>query len=155
LHHWYYIQNLAISFSLLSYTHYLQMPRAPPPPNPKVAQLLRLIMEDREASRAERQANLATLQQLTQMAMNHNNGHGEGENNGNGDHRSKLRSFQNTNPPMFTKSEEPLDADDWLRTMENNLEVARVGEHEKVLYTTHYLAGAARAWWDSTRAMQA
>jgi hypothetical protein len=124
-----------------------------------MAELLRLIMEDREAARAERQANLATLQQLTQMAMNHNNGngngHGEGENNGHGDHRSKLRSFQNTNPLVFTKSEEPLDADDWLRTMENNLAVAEVGENEKVLYTTHYLAGAARAWWDSTRAMQA
>jgi hypothetical protein len=37
--------------------------------------------------------------------------------------------------------------------MKNNLEIARVGENEKVLYTTHYLAGAARAWWDSTRAM--
>jgi hypothetical protein len=83
------------------------------------------------------------------MAMNLNNdngnGHGEGENNGHGDNRSKLRSFQNTNPPMFTKSEEPLDADDWLRTMENNLVVAEVAENEKVLYTTHYLAGAARA----------
>jgi hypothetical protein len=79
-----------------------------------------------------------------------NNGNG----NGNGEPRSKLRSFQNTNPPTFSKSGEPLDADDWLRTMENNLEVAEVGENEKVLYTTHYLAGAARAWWDSTRAMQ-
>jgi hypothetical protein len=90
-----------------------------------------MIMEDREAARAERQANLATLQQLTQMAMNHNtngNGHGGGDNNGNGEPRSKLRSFQNTNPPTFTKAEEPLDADDWLRTMENNLEVAGVGE---------------------------
>jgi hypothetical protein len=75
--------------------------------------------------------------------------------NGNGEPRSKLRSFQNTNQPTFTKSEEPLDADDWLRTMENNLEVAGVGENEKVMYTTHYLARAARAWWDSTRAMQA
>jgi hypothetical protein len=96
------------------------------------------------------------------MAMNHNangNGHGGGDNNGNGngngEPRTKLRSFQNTNPPTFTKAEEPLDADDWLRTMENNLEVTGVGENEKVLYTTHYLAGTARAWWDSTRAMQA
>jgi hypothetical protein len=120
-----------------------------------------MIMEDREAARAERQANLATLQEPTQMAMNHNdngNGHVGGDNNGNGngngEPRSKLRSFQNTNPPTFTKAEEPLDADDWLRTMENNLEVAGVGENEKVLYTTHYIAGAARAWWDSTRAMQ-
>jgi hypothetical protein len=39
--------------------------------------------------------------------------------------------------------------------MENNLEATGVGENEKVLYTTHYLARAARAWWDSTRAMQA
>jgi hypothetical protein len=96
------------------------------------------------------------------MAMNHNangNGHGGGDNNVNGnkhgESRSKLRSFQNINPPTFTKAEEPLDADDWLQTMENNLEVAGVGENEKVLYTTHYLAGATRAWWDSTRAMQA
>jgi hypothetical protein len=112
-----------------------------------------MIMEDWEAARAEHQANLATLQELTQMATNHNgNGNGQGEvenngnGNGNGEPRSKLRSFQNTNPPTFTKSEEPLDADDWLHTMENNLEVAGVGENEKVMYTTHYLAGAARAW---------
>ena len=38
--------------------------------------------------------------------------------------------------------------------MENNLEVAGVEEAEKVLFTTHYLSGAARAWWDSVRAMQ-
>jgi hypothetical protein len=74
-----------ISFSLLSYTPYLQMPRAPPPPNPKMAELLRLIMEDREAARAERQANLATLQRITQMAMNRNNGNG----NGNGEGENK------------------------------------------------------------------
>jgi hypothetical protein len=78
-----------------------------------------MIMEDREAARAEHQANLATLQQLTQMAMNHyGNGNGQGEvenhgnGNGNGEPRSKLRSFQSTNPPTFTKSEEPLDTDD-------------------------------------------
>ena len=54
---------------------------------------------------------------------------------------------------MFTRSEEPLDADDWLQTIENNLEVAGVEENEKVLYATHYLSRDARAWWKSVRNM--
>ena len=83
-------------------------------------QLLQMLVSDREAERAERQANLATLQQIAQMA-NNNQGHGNQDHHG-----SKLKNFQNTNPLVFTKSEEPLDADDWLQTMENNLEVAGV-----------------------------
>src|SRR5215203_2480456 len=39
--------------------------------------------------------------------------------------------------------------------MENNLEVAGVEENEKVLFATHYLAGPARAWWTSARALNA
>ncbi|KAK1628768.1 hypothetical protein QYE76_003083 [Lolium multiflorum] len=109
-------------------------------------QLLQTLMTDREADRAERQATIAALQQLA------NNQHGHG----NHDHPgSKLKNFQNTNPPVFSKTEEPLDADDWLQTMENNLEVAGVDENEKVLFATHYLAGPARAWWTSARALNA
>src|SRR4051812_18316899 len=37
--------------------------------------------------------------------------------------------------------------------MENNLEVAGVEANEKVPLATHYLAGDARAWWNSVRAM--
>src|SRR3954467_15881486 len=37
--------------------------------------------------------------------------------------------------------------------MENNLEVAGVEANEKVLFATHYLAGDARAWWNSIRTM--
>jgi hypothetical protein len=112
-------------------------------------QLLWLMLEDREAARAERQANLATRQHLAQIATHHNN-HG-----GNDDEepRNKLRDFQNSNPPTFTKSTEPLDPDDWLRTIENKLEYAGVGENEKVFYATHFLAGAAGAWWENVRAM--
>jgi hypothetical protein len=36
----------------------------PPPPEPNMTQVLWLMLEKREAARAERQANLATLQQL-------------------------------------------------------------------------------------------
>ncbi|KAK1644202.1 hypothetical protein QYE76_062007 [Lolium multiflorum] len=39
--------------------------------------------------------------------------------------------------------------------MENNLEVAGVEANDKVLFATHYLAGPARAWWTSARALNA
>jgi hypothetical protein len=113
-------------------------------------QVLRLMLEEREAACAERQANLATLQHLTQIATNHNNRCG----NDDDEPRSKLRDFQNSNPPTFTKSTEPLDTDDWLHTIENKLEYAGVGEDEKVFYATHFLTGAAGAWWENVRAMQ-
>ncbi|KAK1687224.1 hypothetical protein QYE76_048072 [Lolium multiflorum] len=109
-------------------------------------QMLQIMMEDREAERAERQANIAALQQLGQ----NNQGHGNHDHPG-----SKLKNFQNTNPPVFSKTEEPLDADDWLQTMENNLEVAGVEANDKVLFATHYLVGPARAWWTSARALNA
>ncbi|KAK1686229.1 hypothetical protein QYE76_047077 [Lolium multiflorum] len=105
-------------------------------------QLLQTLMADRETERAERQANITTLQNLA------NQGHGNHDHPG-----SKLKNFQNTNPPVFSKTEEPLDTDDWLQTMENNLEVAGVEANEMVLFATHYLAGPARAWWTSTHAM--
>jgi hypothetical protein len=117
-----------------------------------MAQILRLMMEDRQAARAESQANIAALRQIAQLAAGNNN-----DNEGDGEEvpRSRLRDFQNTNPPVFSKCTSPLDADDWLRTIENNLEVAAVGENEKVILATHFLAGPARAWWENVKAMQA
>src|SRR4051794_11283274 len=110
-------------------------------------QILQMLTSDREAERPECQANLATLQPIAHLA-NNNQGHGNQDNHG-----SKIKNFQNTNPPIFTKSEEPLDADDWLQTMENNLEVAGVEANDKVLFPTDYLAGDARAWWNNVLAM--
>src|SRR4051812_27010512 len=126
----------------------LQMPRGGSHSSQDpMLQILQMLVVDREAGRAERQSNLATLQHIAQMD-NHNQVHGNQDNHG-----SKLKNFQNTNPPIFSKSEEPLDADEWLQTMENNLEVAGVEANEKVLFATHYLAGDARAWWNSIHTM--
>ena len=122
----------------------------PPPPEPTTAQLLALIMEERQAAREERQAHLTALQQLAaNFGPNNNNDNNEG-----GNQRSTLSDFQKTNPPTFSKGTHPLEADDWLRTIENDLEVASVGNDEKVLYATHYLSGPARAWWETTKALQ-
>src|SRR3954468_5632946 len=81
-----------------------------------MVQILQILVADREAGRTEHQANLAALHKISQM-VHDNQGHGNQDHHG-----SKLKNFQNTNPPMFSKSEEPLDADDWLQSMENNLE---------------------------------
>ncbi|KAK1682980.1 hypothetical protein QYE76_043828 [Lolium multiflorum] len=86
-------------------------------------QLLQTLLADRENDRAERQANIAALQQIA----NNNQGHGNHDHPG-----SKLKKFQNTNPPVFSKTEEPLDADDWLQTMENNLEIMTPGLIKKM-----------------------
>ena len=76
-----------------------------------MAQLMRLFMEERQASREERQANMAALQLLVQAAQNNQGSQAAG---GQGEPRSRLRDFQNTNPPMFSQTKEPLDAEDWL-----------------------------------------
>ncbi|KAK1649457.1 hypothetical protein QYE76_067262 [Lolium multiflorum] len=128
-------------------------PPPPPPPDPDMTQILRLLLEDRQRSRQESEANLAALRQIAQAAAGNRN-HEEGEGHGEEAPRSRLRDFQNTNPPVFSKCTAPLDADDWLRTIENNLEVAAVGEQEKVLLATHFLSGPARAWWENVKAMQ-
>lgn len=45
-----------------------------------------------------------------------------------------------------------MDAEDWLRAMDNNLVVAAIGNNEKVLYGPHYLTGSRRSWWEGVRA---
>ena len=108
------------------------------------------MMEDRQATHAKSAAIIAALQQLANANANNNN-----HNNGNGNDNgacSRLKDFQNTNPPVFSKIVEPLDADDWLRAIGNNLGVVAVEENDKVLFATHFLAGPARTWWETTRA---
>ena len=67
--------------------------------------------------------------------------------------RSPLSDFQRTQPPKFSSTADPLEADDWLRTMDKKLEIARVVETSKVTYATHYLEGPAATWWDNLNDM--
>ena len=68
-------------------------------------------------------------------------------------HHSKLKYFQSTKPPSFSQVVDPLDADDWLRTIEKKLEIAHTEEGDKVPFATHYLEGAATIWWENAKAM--
>jgi hypothetical protein len=52
-------------------------------------------------------------------------------------------------PPTFAHSSDPMDAEDWLRTVERELHTAQCDNREKVLYGPRLLRGIAQSWWES------
>jgi isochorismate synthase EntC len=60
--------------------------------------------------------------------------------------RDRLREFQRTKPPTFSHYVEPMDADDWLKTVERKLQVVQCNNQEKVLLASHLLIGHAADW---------
>jgi hypothetical protein len=52
-------------------------------------------------------------------------------------------------PPTFASSPDPLDADDWLKSIEKMLNITQCSDREKVLYASSRLTGPAADWWDS------
>src|SRR3954465_11960097 len=58
-----------------------------------------------------------------------------------------IQDFILLNPPVFRCSSEPLDANDWLRSLERKLETSHVAPGDRVLFATYFLKGAALQWW--------
>ena len=52
---------------------------------------------------------------------------------------------------VFSHTDKPLEADDWLRDMERKLNIAQCTDQEKVLYASHYFSGTAASWWENIR----
>jgi hypothetical protein len=50
---------------------------------------------------------------------------------------------------VFAHSADPMDAEDWLRTVERELHTAQCNDREKVLYGPRLLRGVAQCWWES------
>jgi hypothetical protein len=63
--------------------------------------------------------------------------------------RDRLGDFQRTKLPTFSHFVEPMDADDWLKTVEKKLQVVQCNNQEKVLLASHQLTGPAADWWDA------
>jgi hypothetical protein len=63
--------------------------------------------------------------------------------------RDRLGDFQRTKLPNFSHIVEPMDADDWLKTIEKKLQVVQCNNSDKVLLASHQLSGPAADWWDA------
>ena len=57
--------------------------------------------------------------------------------------RDKREEFIRGHPLVFAHSVDPMDVEDWLRTVERELYTAQCNDREKVLYGPHQLRGAA------------
>jgi hypothetical protein len=107
---------------------------ANPPPPPSLEQVL--IM----------QAQMLQTKQQTMANMQQAQGHQPAPQP---QPRDKLGEFQRSKPPIFSHSIEPMDADDWLETIEKKLQVVQCNNREKVLFASHQLEGPAADWWDA------
>src|SRR4051812_47224094 len=50
---------------------------------------------------------------------------------------------------MFRNSDQPLDADDWLRDITYELEYANVAPANFVTFASYHLKGSAAQWWST------
>jgi hypothetical protein len=79
-----------------------------------------------------------------------------------GDHHQRppaaatYQEFLSTQPLLFTRAEDPLDADVWLRVVESKFPLLNgvCSDVAKVRFATQQLRGPARTWWDHFLAMQ-
>ncbi len=132
-----YLDDVYVFFLLSCRVNVLVLNRMaprPPPPPPELGQALLQMTE--------------LLSQMQQSQHNFDQGnHRNGNFGGNG--RVTIRDFLQLNPPSFQPTAEPLDADDWLREVNRNLNVAGVANEDRVQFATHLLRGESAAWWEN------
>ncbi|CAN6204207.1 unnamed protein product [Urochloa humidicola] len=93
------------------------------------------------------QAQMTLLQTLT--ASVNNMQANQGANNQNQLPRSKHQEFISNRPPTFSHAADPLQAEDWLKTVNKMLDIAQCNDREKVMYSSRRLEGTASDWWDA------
>jgi hypothetical protein len=52
-----------------------------------------------------------------------------------------------THPPVFSRANDPLDADDWLCTTKSKFGLLHCTEYQNTLYDAQHQRGPAGAWW--------
>jgi hypothetical protein len=52
-------------------------------------------------------------------------------------------------PPVFSHAADPLEDEDWLKTVLKMLTTTQSSDRERVLYAVGRLQGSAAAWWDA------
>jgi hypothetical protein len=68
--------------------------------------------------------------------------------------KTSYLDFSETCPPLFVKAEDPLEADEWIRVIEQKFGLIRCTETQKSLFAAQQLRGPASTWWGNFVAIQ-
>jgi hypothetical protein len=90
---------------------------------------------------------------LREMAGNQSQQHG-GRAPPRGPRETSYLDFSEMRPPLFVKAEDPLEADEWIRVMEQKFGLIRCTETQKPLFVAQQLRGPASMWWGNFVAVQ-
>ena len=102
----------------------------PPPPPPTPVELMAILAEG-QCTMAEALCTIA-------------NRYGRGARQGPKPNQYiDFKDFLDTKPPIFKDADEPLQADEWLNTLEQKFRLLRLTEVLKTEYASHQLHGPA------------
>jgi hypothetical protein len=71
-----------------------------------------------------------------------------------GPRETSYLDFSETHPPLFVKAEDPLEADEWIRVIEQKFGLLRCSETQKPLFAAQQLCDPASTWWGNFMAFQ-
>ncbi|XP_074338390.1 uncharacterized protein LOC141676579 [Apium graveolens] len=57
-------------------------------------------------------------------------------------------------PQEFRRTQDPVEAQSWLKEMEKSFKLAVVSEEKKVDYVSYFQKDEANYWWESARALE-
>jgi hypothetical protein len=115
----------------------------PPPVPPTLAEAIAALVN----------ATADNTRFLREMASNQFQQHGERA-PPQGPRDTTYLEFSKTRPPLFIKAEEPLEADEWVRVMEQKFGLIRCTKTQKPLFAAQQLRGPASTWWANFSAIQ-
>nr|CAB3504395.1 unnamed protein product [Digitaria exilis] len=121
-----------------------QPPPPPPPQQPPTWQQL-------YATLTEILRNLQHQQQMMQQQMQQQRGQRAPQ-----PEVARYEDFLATHPPVFSRAEEPLEADAWIRAIESKFSVLATPctPNHKVVFAAQQLRGTALLWWENYLALQ-
>ncbi|MBS2634107.1 retrotransposon gag domain-containing protein, partial [Salmonella enterica subsp. enterica serovar 1,4,[5],12:i:-] len=69
---------------------------------------------------------------------------------------ARYEDFLATHPPIFSRADEPLEADTWIRAIESKFTILATPftPNRKVVFAAQQLRGTALLWWENYLALQ-